>query len=147
MREPEQGGAVTIIDEKLLDEFRKPGKCEWCGARCRLREPAHVYGRGHGGGRRLDVRFNLISLGSTRAFQCECHTLHHAGERPIQCDLAAKVAEREKTTQDAIEEALYAIRRLPNRSPDRLIRAELDGLPAEARRLVSQVLRSKGIAA
>lgn len=134
---------MTIDDPRLLSEFRTPGKCEWCGKWCRVREPAHLWAKGMGGGARLDIRINLIALGSTLAFECTCHTDHHAGHRPIREDLLAVVANREKTRQDTIEEAIWSLRRLPNRAPQRLIDAELRSLPEAARKLVVQVLKQK----
>lgn len=95
---------MKVIDEKLLGEFRG-WLCEWCG----LREwsvPHHLWARGMGGGGRLDVRINLISL---CAF---CHNDVHAGL--IQrCDLLAVVAARERTTQGRIEAEIYRLRRTP----------------------------------
>ena len=60
----------------------------------------------------IDIRENLICLGSTLKFQCPCHTLIHAGK--IKRDqLLAIVAKREGTTPEAIIEKIQLIRRTP----------------------------------
>ena len=80
---------MRIVDDALLQEFRAAWKCEWCNkptpSGC---DPHHLFARGMGGGGRLDVRINLISL-------CrECHTDLHDGK--IGRDqLAVVIVERE----------------------------------------------------
>jgi hypothetical protein len=70
---------MIIIDEDLLDEFRGPGPCEWCGKSCLRREPHHIFARALGGGGRLDIRCNLVGLGSSIFWECACHQAAHAG--------------------------------------------------------------------
>jgi hypothetical protein len=98
---------MRIVDEKILDEFRGPGKCEWCGYVTRWkRDPHHLWTRGMGGGGRLDIRINLISL-------CRlCHDAVGLGHI-ARCDLLAVVASRESTTQSQIEEEIWRLRRTP----------------------------------
>lgn len=97
---------MIIKDEKLLNEFRGAGRCEWCKASCRRREPHHVATRGMGGGGRLDIRINLVAL------CCRCHQLHHWGQFPITCELKAIVAARESRLQDDIEAEIAALRKM-----------------------------------
>ena len=96
---------MKVVNEDLLDEFRAPGRCEWCTDYCPDgRDPHHLWARGMGGGGRLDIRENLISL-------CRvCHSLFHAGHIG-RYDLLAIVAHREGKQQYQIEHAVYAARR------------------------------------
>lgn len=96
---------MQVIDEKLLNEFREAGYCDWCKLFCQRREPHHLVTRGMGGGGRLDIRINIASL-------CrECHQSHHDGNHPLTDDLRAIVAARENTTQAAIKAEILKIRR------------------------------------
>jgi hypothetical protein len=96
---------VKVVDPKLLDTFRGAGACSWCNRWCRYRHAAHVFARGMGGGGRLDVALNLVSL-------CpECHLEHHDGRRPLRCDLLAVVAAREGMLQGEVEAQLHRLRR------------------------------------
>lgn len=94
---------MRIEDDRLLAQFRLPGRCEWCWVLCpKGRDPAHVFSRGAG---RLDVRINLASL-------CrKCHRQSHAGCRPNRQDLLAIVGRREKTTPEEIEAEIYRLRK------------------------------------
>lgn len=95
---------MTIKDERLLDIFRAM-PCEHCGYH--TAEPHHVYAKGMGGGGRLDVRVNLVAL-------CRvCHSQHHNGNSPTRAVLLGIVAQREKTTTDAIQDEIYRLRRQP----------------------------------
>lgn len=60
-----------------------------------------------GGGYRLDVRLNLVSL--CRA----CHQEHHAGHRPLYVDLLALVAAREGVQQGDVERVVTELRNAP----------------------------------
>lgn len=103
---------MRIVDEKLLRTFRVAGPCEYCKRWCQVREPHHLFGRGCGGATRLDVRINLIALGSSRLFACQCHQEIHAG-RVSREDLLLIVSAREGLLQHQIEEQIYAMRRAP----------------------------------
>ena len=99
---------MRVVDKALLAVFRSAQRCEWCGkATPEGCHPHHLWGRGLGGGSRLDIRLNLAALCA------RCHRLHHDGHRPLKCDLLAIVAAREHTTQDRIERVVYKIRRTP----------------------------------
>ena len=95
---------MTIIDEALLDKFRWAQRCDWCkGLPGGLCDPHHIFSRGTG---RLDIRENLVSL-------CRrCHGEVHMGQI-MRDDLLAIVAKREGTTQDAIRQKVYTLRRTP----------------------------------
>lgn len=62
---------MRVMDEALLDVFRARA-CEWCMAPPRS-EAHHIYAKGIGGGARLDVPLNLISLCRS------CHGKVHMG--------------------------------------------------------------------
>lgn len=107
------GARMRFQKEATLDLFRTPGNCEWCGKLCRRREPHHLWAKGMGGGSRLDLRINLVALGSSRDFGCDCHTQTHAG-RITRADLLAVVARRERCLQDEIEAVVWLLQRTPN---------------------------------
>jgi len=98
---------MIVRSDKTLSLFRGPGPCAWCGRWHPRRHAAHVLARGAGGGSRLDVPLNLVSL-------CpDCHQGHHAGRRPLRCDLLALVAAREGLLQGDVEAELFRLRRAP----------------------------------
>ena len=98
---------MKLIDEALLAEFRTPGRCEFCRKWCEVREPAHIFSRGAG---RVDIKENLVSLGSTPNFSCECHYKNHFGGVPTREMLLVVAAAREGTKPDKIRELVYRIR-------------------------------------
>jgi hypothetical protein len=98
---------MIIKNESLLAEFRKRSHCEWClrPRRGKL-EPNHIFGRGAGGGQRLDIRVNLVSL-------CwQCHGDYHDGWIKRR-ELLEVAAGREGTTVEAIVAEIFALRKAP----------------------------------
>ncbi len=72
-------------NERLLDEFRGPGLCEVCGVWCSVRDAAHAFERGVNSWKRIDLRWNLISLGTMVPWLagpglCLCHSRYHNGK-------------------------------------------------------------------
>jgi hypothetical protein len=128
---------VIISSPKMLKKCRGPGPCSWCGKPCRRREAAHVIACGHGGGRRLDVSCNLVSLGlgfwASRG-ECTCHQDHHSGDRPLRCDLLDLVAARENILQGDVEAVLYLILRLDGKASRDRIEAAAEELGNDAQR-------------
>lgn len=86
------------------------------------------------------MAINLISLGSTPSWSCHCHRESHAGKWPRTEDLRKIVARRERTTPEAIEEAIHLILRLPKDCRPWQLEAELAGVSAEVGRLVMRSL-------
>lgn len=103
---------MKIVNDALTASYRHPGKCSWCGERVRMLCGAHIFAKGHGGGRQIDAPFNLVALGADAVFDCSCHVRHHAGQRPKHCDLLAVAAAQNKCHQRDIEQLVYLIRRL-----------------------------------
>jgi hypothetical protein len=102
--------AMTIIDEELLDQFRRKTRCEYCKQHSRSGcDPHHYKAKGMGGGKRLDHPWNMIAL--CRA----CHSAVHDGNIP-RCSLLLIIATREGAAQDAIEMELNRLIRLPRRN-------------------------------
>jgi len=101
---------MIVIDEELLDQFRAPGPCEWCDKLCQRREPHHIFARGLGGGGRLDIRCNLVALGSGILWECACHQAAHAG-RISRLQLLLMVGQRECCLIADIEEEVWRLRR------------------------------------
>lgn len=100
---------MIVIDEALLDQFRGPGRCEFCGALVKRREAAHVLARGMGGGSRLDVRENLVAL--CGPWDGACHLKSHQGQHPTTQDLLEVVAKREQKTAAEILDYLWKLKR------------------------------------
>ncbi len=94
---------MIIKDETCLDRFRFAKRCEWCQRRGEV-DPHHLWCRGMGGGGRLDIPINLISLCRS------CHDETHAG-RITRIDLLLIVAKREHTDQDTIKDTIRDLRR------------------------------------
>lgn len=95
---------MIVKNAPLLKQMsRRP--CELCGA-VEGTAAHHLWTRGMGGGGRLDVPLNLITL-------CwACHRKHHDGH--IRRDLLVKtVAWRESTNPEALEAEIHRLRRLP----------------------------------
>ncbi len=86
---------MIIENELLLAELRLPGRCCLCNRMCHVREPAHIIAKGMGSGRRLDVPLNLLSLGSTTRFECECHRKLHDQRTHTEEQLMLYAASRE----------------------------------------------------
>ncbi len=130
---------MTIHDDALLAEFRAPGLCGWCQKPCQQREGHHLFYRGLGGGSTLDIRINLISLGSTQHFH-PCHGLAHAGK--IDKDsLLIMVAAREGVMQPDITHVIWFLRRLSKTPTDAEIREEMDGMGPGAIALAWKTLK------
>ena len=117
---------MKIPDTDILALFRGSGKCEMCGKQCRQREPSHLWGKGHGGGFTLNIRINLMAMGSTPNFCCQCHNEHHQGKIGV-AEMVEKVAKREKETEDDITDVIFALHAVPPRlSESRIERFLLD---------------------
>jgi len=105
---------MNIPDPEVLAEFRTPGPCENCGKLCKQREPAHIFPVSGG---RLDIRINLVALGSSRPFPlCDCHASNHQrtnGKVLTQQRMLEITSAREQTTPEAITAEVYRIRALP----------------------------------
>lgn len=65
-------------DQALLNYFRQAGDCELCYRWFARREPHHIFARGTGSHKRLDLPINLIALGSGPYGGCGCHTWIHS---------------------------------------------------------------------
>ena len=95
---------MKIVNEALLDEFRRKEKCEQCGRRKRTgMEPSHIFARGRSSAFRMDVRINLLA-------QCrDCHQAYHDGNTPRRY-LLEIVAKREGRDVDEMELELKRLR-------------------------------------
>lgn len=105
-------------DAALRKAFATPGRCQWCGKNCQRREGHHLWTKGMGGGSVLDLRINLIALGSSLTLECPCHTKIHS-EGKIHWEMLLQVvASREKTTPARIEEVIRLFQRLPKETTE-----------------------------
>lgn len=89
--------AVMPPNEKLLGRFRGPGRCEVCGIWSEVRDAHHAFERGHNSWKRIDLPWNLISLGSMLGSNCQCHQAFHNG-RLKRGRILEIIAAREKVT-------------------------------------------------
>ncbi len=133
---------MKIKNQKLLDEFRTPGPCEYCGKPCKKREPAHIISRGAGG---PDFRCNLVALGSTREFACSCHSDNHAGANPNTHDLFRIASRREKTFPMAARMVVDLARRLPKDASPETIKFGISELRTESRKLATKEFKEAGL--
>ena len=108
---PSGATGMIIRDPELLASYHTPGLCEICGKRFAEREPHHFLARGMGGGGQIDVRWNLVALGSSKDFCCPCHTKIHAAEISREQVLAV-IATREGVTPQQIVAELNRLRNL-----------------------------------
>lgn len=98
---------MIIENRNLRRKFSASGCCEHCHVWQSIRHCAHLFHSGIGGGSRLDVRINMLSL-------CWlCHGKHHNGHEPSFKTLIGLIAKREGTTPDAIRDEIFRLRRLP----------------------------------
>lgn len=132
---------MIIKNDKLLDTFRGPGFCELCKKPCPVRTPHHVYERGIGGARRLDVSLNLLALGPV--YVCKCHDKYHSHDISRAKCLEA-VARREGSTAEDVQMVLLWLINLPAMlTPLRLAEA-MEKLTPEQQRLAEKALRDGG---
>jgi len=117
----------------ILAKFRGPGWCHVCGKFCSFRDACHVFSKGGG---RVDAPFNLYSAGSFVQFVCVCHREEREHGPNWRQRLLTIVAEREKTTPEAIELAVYFCRWLPKHPTQAALEWRLEQLSADARKLV-----------
>jgi hypothetical protein len=103
-------------DERTLDMYRGAGSCEWCRKYVSRREPHHIIARGMGGGKRLDVHLNLVSLCATFSGGDNCHHAVTVGDI-AQYDTLAIVAVRESIGQDEILGILHELLRWDKSKP------------------------------
>ena len=104
-RQQALGTDMKIIDEAVLEMYRRKTRCEHCGRFCPTGlDPHHaIVKRGMGGGSRLDIHLNLVALcrGFTRNGWKSCHAEAERGE--ITIDAMAKIiARREGTTPENV---------------------------------------------
>lgn len=106
---------MRIVDPSLTRWFAKAGICELCKCWCRSCEGHHIFAKGMGGGGQLDIYINLIRLGRTKQFVCDCHTKIHSKVEPCtrRSNLILKVAEREDLEPELIESTILQLRNLP----------------------------------
>ena len=98
------GKPVKRRDEKLLREIRDKRYCECCGRGSMDIETHHIFGKGAGGWKRLDMRETVVAL-------ClSCHTAYHNGRLEKET-LLAIAARREGTTVEAINEQVRRLLR------------------------------------
>lgn len=137
-----QEKSVIIRNQSLLRSCRTAGPCALCGKQCKKRESHHIFARGLGGGNTLDIKINLLAVGSTRHRECHCHSLVDTKEGRIRC--IRIVAEREKCLPQQIEEAINFIRYLDKSASRYAIQEGLIGLSEAAKRIAARELDEAG---
>jgi len=91
--------SIIPRNEKLLDQYRGPGSCGYCGRWCQFRDASHAFEKGVNSWKRIDLPWNLIGLGTNLpiANACHCHAQYHAGRIP-RGQILEKIAAREGVT-------------------------------------------------
>jgi hypothetical protein len=125
---------MKIPNCPLRREFALPGYCELCGRFCRKREGHHLWRCTP----ELTIRINLISLGSSRLYGCQCHREIHDGNLPASRVLLV-VANREKCRVGEIIEVMHWMRRWVKPTEGQLARA-LEELSPPARLIAMKEL-------
>lgn len=130
---------MIVKNPALLKEFSGPGVCSWCGKSVSSRDPHHVVARGAGGGHRLDISINIVSLCTTFAGGGNCHHMAHNGREITKSDLLAVIAAREGCLQDEIQVCVWLLLRLPKDATAERVKRELVGFSDGERRLWARV--------
>src|SRR5437868_14662554 len=97
---------MLVKDEGVLEEFRSRKRCDWCGGGPSFDLPLvphHIRCRGHGGGSRLDIRENLLTV----CWRCHAWIQEHI---PADAQFAV-VAAREGTTVQKIRNKINRLLR------------------------------------
>lgn len=137
---------MKIINPQLRREYSEPGNCEFCGLWRRVREGHHLYAVGSGGGGRLDIRINMIALGSSQSgafMRCSCHGKIHNDLGELNPKALAIVAEREGTDPETIEAVIWFMQRLTKPTTNDLL-AGLETLPVAVKKLAERELKEAG---
>lgn len=130
---------MKIKNAKTLDKYRGPGTCELCQRICQHREPHHVVTRGGNGS---DVDVNLVALGSTPQWECECHRDVHSGKIGKET-LIEIIAKRHNTTPDTIAQANYALVALDKEGSDASLKRHVSWRSPEIKQLVYEALAGR----
>lgn len=95
---------MKVINQELLRQFARAGRCELCGSSCKHCHAHHLLARGMGGGGRVDIPENLLAL-------CPpCHRKTHDGHVKLEV-LVKLVGERMGLAPDVVLERIWEIRR------------------------------------
>ena len=76
-------------------------KCEVHGIWSDVRDAHHAFERGHNSWKRIDLPWNLISLGTMLGSNCRCHAAYHNGKLK-RGRILEIIAAREKLTVEWI---------------------------------------------
>ncbi len=132
---------MRIISPETLDRFRGPGRCSWCGKSCSTTEGHHWRSRGAG---RLDIRINLLRLGSSLTFECPCHGILQ-GKKEHEAKVIELIAIREKTTPEAVETVVNMLLRLPKEPRPWQFAKEMEDMAYDSWSLAVKVFEEEGI--
>lgn len=132
---------MIICDDARLKRGRESGLCEICLRPCRVREFHHWKPKGMGGGSRLDVAINLIDVGSTRNFECHCHTQCESG-LITQGHVLGLIAKRHRVKPISIQHAIWVLLRMGD---ERDAPKELADETPEVVHLVMEALAERSI--
>jgi hypothetical protein len=98
-----------LVNKELLAAIRLM-PCIWCDWRPPS-EAAHILGKGIGGGRRIDVKENVVPL-------CRLHhAAHHAGHAPTADQLRERLSEKIGIPVQEIIDTVAALRKFNKKDP------------------------------
>ncbi len=124
---------MKIVNQPLIESYRTPGPCRFCGKKVRMRCAAHIFSKGAG---RVDIRCNLVQLGMDAVTDCDCHHNSHMGNKPTFDNLLRISAEDHKCRPEDIHQVVYFLRRMPKHLNERQFCEKALELGLEARVLV-----------
>ena len=104
---------MKIVNDALTRSFLRHGNCRYCGKGPIQLCAAHIFAKGHGGGRQVDIPCNLIALGMNPIFDCQCHHNSHQCGDPSQAELLMVSAADHKCEPRDIEDLVRLIQRMP----------------------------------
>lgn len=136
---------MRIVNDKLITSMRTPGKCRWCHKFVEMRCAHHLFARGHGGGRQIDIPANLIALGADPVRCCSCHASHHNQGDPSFEDLLDFSAADHDCLQSDIEDLVRLIQRMPKigeMTREKFVKACERDIGFSARKLALEQLKS-----
>lgn len=140
---------MRIENKRLLREFAKATRCDFCGRHTQGCDPAHLWSRGAG---RLDIRCNLMSLcrglvidkSGRISSWVSCHQDYDGGLIPKETMIGKKATIIGYSAAD-IEHVVLVLKRLPKDPRRDQVKEELRFMSKGGRALMVEELKEAGV--